>query len=108
MNESSMAESWCTDGVTNLTLARQNPVSINAVGAIVWFCDGTYVALFECDFYFNAPNDPVCNRIIVRFRKRDARGELERLPYAKHLDRAGVVASRPRSNRGWAFAVELS
>jgi hypothetical protein len=108
MNESSVAASLCTDGVSNLVLKQLTAVSITAAGAIVWFNvgPGFYGAPFECDFYFESPSDPTCSRIIVRFGERDAHRQLVRLPYCKHLDRAHVVASRPRSNDGWAFALE--
>jgi hypothetical protein len=100
----------CTDGVTDLVLKQLTTVSITAAGAIVWFNvgPGFYVAPIECDFYFESPNDPTCSRIIVRFGERNARGQLVCLPYGKHLDRGHVVASRPRSDSGWAIVLEVS
>jgi len=108
MSKTPGANSWWSDGVTDLQLSQSSPTSIEAIGATIWAGSGPsfYLAPFECEFYFASPNDPECLRIVVRFGKLDRFGNIVRLPYDSNA--GGVIASRPKTNSDWALAVELS
>lgn len=98
---------WC-DGVLCLHVSQPTPTSFCLIGATIWAGAGPkfYVAPFECDFDFSAPDDREASRIVVRFGKRDRRGDIVRLGYDAAPD--SVIASRPKSLSEWAFAVEVA
>jgi hypothetical protein len=105
---SSASDSWWTDGTAKVVLTQSSPVSINAVGATVWAGNfrGFCLAPFECDFYFASPNAPECERIIVRFGKLNKHGEILRIPFDSTPE--SVIASRPKKDSDWAFAIEIA
>jgi hypothetical protein len=105
---SASSRNWSTDGVLELSISQTAPTSFLIVGAAIWLDHSIefYVAPFELEFNFAAPNEIEPERCIIRFGVEEPSGNIRRIPYDRMAAR--VVFKRPKRNQDWAFAIELS
>ena len=96
---------WWTDGVLSCYLVQRCPTLFEAHGSLIW-ADGDEKYLqapFAASFEFVNPNNQECERIVLRFGRRNADGTIRRVGY-----NATAKDNIPASDEDWAFAVELS
>ena len=106
---SAQSRNWWCDGVEALSVTEVSPTSFFLVGVAYW-ADGTdwfYLAPFELEFDFAAPQAIAPSRAIVRFGATDDRGQIVKAPCEKAVA-ARLLANRPTRNQDWAFAIELT
>ena len=95
---------WC-DGISSLEVSSSSRLSFLLAG-VGWF--PTYLAPFEVEFHFPQRFDTTTISIVLRlgFRDRLFAANFHGTPSAN--DDVTAFASRPRNNRDWALAVELT
>ncbi len=95
---------WWSDGVIYLEIAQTAVNAFNLIGVTWVDCDG--IAPFEID----AELDPIDYHLFAKVTFRI--GMLDDLRRPKlidpRVDALGVLEMRPRQNRDWAMAVELT
>jgi hypothetical protein len=108
LKNSAPSRGWSTDGVFELSIIQTATNSFLIVGAAIWMDHSMrfYVAPFELEFYFAAPNELEPKRCIIRFGVEEPSGHIRRVPYDAFAAR--IVYNRPKRNQDWALAIELS
>ena len=93
---------WC-DGVIEMSVSRINRRAFIIAGVAF---SPVRLAPFEIDFHFARRRGKEPLRTIIRFGDRDSDGEIH---WHKNWTNAPTaLANRPKCNRDWAVAVELT
>jgi hypothetical protein len=93
---------WC-DGVLELCVEKITRCSFMVTGISF---SPSLLAPFEIEFHFSRRRDTDPVRTIIRFGDRDTDGEI--YWHRNSANAATIVANRPKRNRDWAVAVELT
>jgi hypothetical protein len=95
---------WWSDGIVHLEITEVAQNSFKLLG-VTWIdCHG--VAPFEIDLELVETDDQYFAKTVVRLGTLDDRG-LPKL-FHRRIDPRSIVQARPRENRDWAMAVELT
>ena len=95
-------EIWC-DGIINLSIEQLNRRAFRLTGVAY---SPTQLAPLEIEFHFDQRRNTEPNRVVVRFGELDSNGEIRW--HAQDRFAGTIVANRPRRDRDWAVAVELT
>lgn len=95
---------WWSDGVVHLEIANHNPDRFTLAG-VTWI-DSLGIAPFEIDLDIARGNDTCFAKTIFRIGSLDDCGRPTVCD--RTLATSRVLADRPRYNRDWAMAVELT
>jgi hypothetical protein len=93
---------WC-DGVVELSIRQMNRRAFVIVG--IAFAPNR-LAPFEIEFHFDRRRDKEPMRAIIRFGGCEDDGEIHWHTNLKNA--AAILAKRPKFDRDWAVAVELT
>lgn len=95
---------WWSDGVTHLEITNPEPLRFKLLG-VTWI-DSLGIAPFEIDLELDPNDEQYFAKTIFRIGTLDNDGH----PTVcnRKLAAASVVETRPRYNRDWAMAVELT
>jgi hypothetical protein len=97
---------WC-DGVMELSITKISRTSFRIAGA-AYFGNSApcYLAPFELEFHFAKRRNPEPARVIVRFGELGPNGSIRLCKYPRNA--ALIATNRPRQERDWVIAVELT
>jgi hypothetical protein len=95
---------WWSDGVIHLEIHETAPDSFKLLG-VTWIdCLGT--APFEIDVELNSRDDSHFAKTVFRIGVLDDSGRPKIVD--RRFDARSVLERRPRRNRDWAMAIELT